>query len=196
MTCLITMQNGIGNAHHEIDCFFATTIGVTFDCLRPHFEEREISGMIISRRPNKTASSENAPAPSTASAIAITIASMIPNLAKSEFGTLGDVFNAKPTLANAAAILTIGVRNPIVSDTPITNVKAPMSQAPPDAGIPEAVRYSAPCAREIEATASRNRSRPKPGQPVGKVENSLRSPPPPPMHCSASKLRVAKWKSG
>jgi hypothetical protein len=128
------------NAHHEIGCFFATTIGVIFDCLRPHFEEREISGMIISRRPNKTASSENAPAPSTASAIAITIASMIPNLAKSEFGTLRDVFNAKPTLANAAAILTIGVRNPIMSDTPITNVKAAMSQAPPDAGAAEAVR--------------------------------------------------------
>src|ERR1700722_17506390 len=132
-------------AHHEMYCFLTTSsehlahtsielsrqpesqwemrIAIGF-----HFEEGEISGMIISRRPNKYASSENAPAPRIASATATTTESIVPNLVKSELETLENAVDAKAMLANAAVILTNGVKNPIISDAPITKASALISQ--------------------------------------------------------------------
>jgi hypothetical protein len=131
--------------HHEMDCFLTTTsehlAHTTIELSQPpesqwemgvaivfHFEEGEISGMIISRRPNKYASSENAPAPRIASATATMTESIVPNLVKSELETLENAVDAKAMLANAAVILANGVKKPIISDAPITKASALISQ--------------------------------------------------------------------
>jgi len=71
----------------------------------------EAPGMIISRRPNKRASSENAPGPRQTRAIAITVAKAAVGLASnnSRFGA-GNHENALPTQNNPPNMPATGVR--------------------------------------------------------------------------------------
>ena len=76
--------------------------------------------MVISRRPNRRASMENAPGPRKPIAADITTTKRVakPELSKFGVGT-GTHEIAIPALPRPTVLITTGVRNPISSETPL-----------------------------------------------------------------------------
>ena len=128
---------------------------------------------MISRRPKRRASSENAPGPTSTSAtqmIARFRCAM--GLARLEAWLDGNRTRFMIKFPMAASPQQIGVRNPIRIEPPITTARPPRHQ-------PEAVSCSgedkikAPSAVAFSATTNLSSRRPAPGNPFGKAENSL-----------------------
>lgn len=87
------------------------------------FGEREAGGMMISRRPNRRASSESAPGPSRTIAAAIMTRKMMDSVVSSKVGAVaGNHESAMPALPNPTRMLATGVRNPIRSEAPLVAV--------------------------------------------------------------------------
>jgi hypothetical protein len=125
--------------------------------------------MTISRRPNKRASNENAPGPSSASAIQM-IAAV--ELARVGAWLDGNRVKLMITFPTAASPQQIGVRNPIRIEPPITNAR-PARHQQRAVSVPGEVKMIMPSAVTFRATTSLRRSRPPPGNPFGNAENSL-----------------------
>jgi hypothetical protein len=105
---------------------------------------RFILGMMISRRPKRRASSENAPGPRNAIAAAIITAKIADGLASNRFGVeTGIRASAIPIVPSPTRALTIGVRNPISSDIPAAIASAASGQLA-DGTVLFAVRYASP----------------------------------------------------
>ena len=82
--------------------------------------------MIISRRPNKRASTDRAPGPSSTIALATVITRIANNFASTRLGAgEGNHENRMPAQPNAAMALAAGVRNPSNSDAPQTIASKP-----------------------------------------------------------------------
>ncbi len=84
--------------------------------------------MMISRRPNTRASTENAPGPSPMMATSIVKPKISAILVSKRFGEqAGSTENPTPTAPAATSNATTGVRKPIRSRAPATKAKAPMN---------------------------------------------------------------------
>lgn len=141
--------------------------------------ERVEGGITISRRPNKRPSIENAPGPSRAIEIHVTINPKPMNLVSCEVQEAGgNQEKAIPKKHRDSNSPASGVRKPINKAAPPMIRAKPRSQRPEKRlGPPERKRI--PSALAATATTVRSSKRPTPGLPAGKVENSL---------CSASLL--------
>ena len=131
------------------------------------------SGMMISRRPKRRASSENAPGPSSASATQmIARFRWAMELAGVEAWLDGNRTRFMITFPTAASPQQIGVRNPTRIEMPVITARPPRHQQ-------EAVSCSCknkttiPSAAAFSATTNLRRRRPPPGNPPGNAENSL-----------------------
>src|SRR5882762_1402679 len=79
--------------------------------LNHNCDEGELVGMVISRRPKRRASSENAPGPRQAIATAITVTSAVASLVSNKFGFGGgNHARAVPRLVRATRTALNGVR--------------------------------------------------------------------------------------
>ena len=130
--------------------------------------------MTISRRPNRRASSENAPGPMHRMATAIATASAVAILAGGKSCGRAGKHNRSPPPSTAAR----GVKYPMSRQPPLASASSIMIQA---AGVRlwELMRYAAPWPIKAPPKATRSNSSPTPGRPPGNVENSLCSPLPP-----------------
>jgi hypothetical protein len=142
------------------------------DVLRYGWSSLE-SGMMISRRPKRRASSENAPGPSSASAKQmIARFRWAMELAGVEVWIDGNSAQFMITFPTAANPQQIGVRNPTKIEMPVISARPPRHQQ-------EAVSCSCknkttiPSAAAFSATTNLRRRRPPPGNPPGNAENSL-----------------------
>jgi hypothetical protein len=147
--------------------------------VRRYGRSRLESGMMISRRPKRRASSENAPGPSRTSATQMIARSRwVMELARAEPWLDGNRTRFMITFPTAANPQQIGVRNPNRIEPPIATARLPRHQE-------EAVSRSGedkikiPSAAALSATRNLRRRSPPPGNPFGKVENSLCSGLPP-----------------
>jgi hypothetical protein len=87
--------------------------------------------MIISRRPNKRASSEKAPGPRNTMATVMMPAKISDSFASNKFGAgVGRTDNATPTATTHASTPAMGVRNPASSDAPAASPNKPPNHIP------------------------------------------------------------------
>src|SRR6185369_15896008 len=83
------------------------------------FGDREMGGMMISRRPNRRASSEYAPGPVREMAALIMITKKIANLSSNKIAVgAGSQDRATPALHMPDRMLARRVRNPVSNETP------------------------------------------------------------------------------
>lgn len=81
---------------------------------------------MISRRPNRRASMENAPGPRKTMAALIATASTEGSLASNRFGVAaGNHANAMPRVPKPTRVPATGVRNPIESKAPLATAATP-----------------------------------------------------------------------
>lgn len=125
---------------------------------------------MISRRPNRRASSESAPGPSNTRAAAINPTRAADNFASNKSGRQAGIHvSAMPALPNPVRAAATGVRMPISSAAPLTAITRPRAQA-----IKVEWRSKQPpCRIAANPAATRKSSRPAPGFPPGNVENAL-----------------------
>jgi len=133
-----------GRKHHEIEQFFATTLGPVSNTTLGEFNRlrtsgqverkerpiqeskeghdsgvREDGGITISWRPKRRASREKAPGPRRAMAAAMTISSKKATVPSNEFpAAIGGTESVIAMLRMATATLAIGVRNPTRTQAP------------------------------------------------------------------------------
>jgi len=94
-----------------------------------YFRKGDIGGMIISRRPNKRASTENAPGPSKIMATSIIAPKAIGSIELNKFGVqTGSSENPIPIAPMPTMAPAIGVSRPINSNTPAPNAIDPSNQ--------------------------------------------------------------------
>jgi len=87
--------------------------------------------MMISRRPNKWQSTENAPGPRKPVAAAIMTIKKVASLESDKIGAVaGNQENAMPTLTMPTRKPAIGVRSPIRSKVPAVTASNPTPHAP------------------------------------------------------------------
>jgi hypothetical protein len=140
---------------------------------------RCVSGMMISRRPKSRASSENAPGPRKTRATTIAATSRDAILPPNPSGAIkGSQDRNIDVLPKAAKALAIGVIKPMRIQDPVTNKITPTSHIS-NFGVPWPTIRSSPWASRLKPAPSLRRSRPMPGEPLGKVGNSLRRVGPP-----------------
>jgi len=90
------------------------------------FDEDERFGMMISRRPNRRASSENAPGPRQTIAIAIAAVRITASLVTNRFGAgSGNHGNKLATLISPPTKTARGVIYPIKAKAPLATVSRP-----------------------------------------------------------------------
>jgi hypothetical protein len=133
----------------------------------------ERGGITISRRPNKCPSTENAPGPSKAIPTATIAISKATNTApRDTSGGAGTQGSVVLKMHRARRALASGVINPAIKPAPLTSNMAAMIQTTTGRSLrPD--RYKTPNTTATAPKAARKRSRPIPGRPLGKVENSL-----------------------
>ena len=138
--------------------------------------EREAGGMIISRRPNRRASTENAPGPNRTTAALMAMAKTADSFASKRLGAVtGNRENVTATVPRLINAATNGVRSPTVSNPPLTIASKHVAHVPSE-GSARPARLSPPCTTIVTPTAARSNSRPAPGQPPGNAENNRCSP--------------------
>jgi hypothetical protein len=134
---------------------------------------RRLSGMMISRRPKRRASRENAPGPRKSSAREMTVrqAKFI-----SRGGSVTPPYSShqrlKARLPAAARQLAIGVKKPASSIRPIIVARIAADHRGKIARAPQLSMLQASSAAPM-ATVHRSRKRPTPGHPSGKLEKSF-----------------------
>jgi hypothetical protein len=134
--------------------------------------EGGVRGMIISRRPNMRRSTEKAPGPRSATAIAMTAINPIVSGSPIRF-VRGGCSDEPPVTKVVTAIMAaaIGVSNPRTSSVPLVAKATPAIQFCHTTPVWSA-RNSAPWTRPAIPTVALKRSSPRPGGPLGKAENS------------------------
>ena len=135
------------------------------------FPIRASEGSGYSRRPNSAASSEKAPGPRRAIAVATLTTKTAVRGASNAFGVgAGSQAIASPMPNTAARAPAKGVTRPMRS-RPAVRAAVTATTDVPSVGSP--ARHAAPWTTRASATASRNTMRPTPGDPVGNMANSL-----------------------
>lgn len=185
---------------HVIECFFNTSEGQFWNNTvvveaRHHCERIwgvrqqypiegqllvgwEGLGMLISRRPNKRASTEKAPGPSSAMAIHITNASIraILELRKAQCG--GRSHEIKIVrLFKASNVLAAGVKKPTSKAAPAL-IKSSETVQASTFKVPPSERYMPPPTIAVRPIIDRIKRSPTPGEPPGNVENRRCRPTP------------------
>ena len=128
---------------------------------------------MISRRPKRCESSENAPGPRNPIAAAIITTRKVVSGESNKPGVvIGNRESATPALAKPTRMLAIGVSSPIRSKAPVITVSKPTAHVP-SARLLGSVRHSPPWTAAVTPTVARKSRRPKPGPPPGNVENNL-----------------------
>lgn len=86
---------------------------------------------MISRRPNKRASIDRAPGPSSTIAVATVMTRIAHNLTSMRLGTgEGNQENSRPAQPNATMALPAGVKNPSSNDTALAIASKPATEVP------------------------------------------------------------------
>jgi hypothetical protein len=126
---------------------------------------------MISRRPNRRASTENAPGPSSTIAISIVAARMIGSFASNNVSVQGGRRESPiPIKPSPARVPATGVRKPTSSIAPAAKAPKPTHHAPEvELG---SYTYNPPCTSNDTPSTARNSSRPIPGDPPGNAGNS------------------------
>ena len=100
----LNLHPRVRNSEYEVAADASGTLN--HDC-----DEGELVGMVISRRPKRRASSENAPGPRQMIATAITVASAVASLVSNKFGFgAGNHERAVPRLVRATRTALNGVK--------------------------------------------------------------------------------------
>jgi len=130
------------------------------------FDDCEVRGIMISRRPNRRASTEYAPGPNSTTVAATTATKIVVRVVCGCIG-VGNGNHEKATLVapNTTSPPATGVRKPAARDAP------PIAASTPSAD--ESVVATPPRIVAI-ATAERSSRRPRPRLPPGYVLNNLR----------------------
>jgi hypothetical protein len=126
--------------------------------------------MMISRRPNTRASTENAPGPTPIIVTSIVKPNMSEILESKRLGMhAGNSESPTPTAPAATTAQTIGVRKPIKSIHPTAKAARPMSKT---AGVRlGSPMYTSPSTSTVRPSTARNSSKATPGQPPGNAKN-------------------------
>jgi hypothetical protein len=126
--------------------------------------------MIISRGPNRRASSDSEPGPKRPTATATTTTSTVRDLlSKGSAPGIGSQDSARLSAPSATNPHATGVNSPISSEMPLNNANPPANNA---AVWPSALRTATPSEIAMMPIAARNSSSPKPRPPLGNVENN------------------------
>lgn len=129
---------------------------------------------MISRRPNRRESTDNAPGPSSAIAAATGTKSIASRAALNTDGPGSGIHDAATARAPAAiATLTTGVRNPSMRELPASAAQAQTRRWGAHESL-HSPKHAMPCRSAGTPTATRSSNRPTPGHPRGNLENNLR----------------------
>src|SRR5258707_15538273 len=165
-----------GTKHHDMERLFATTVeGIrqyhycgTRSSPDDHprrgagstsLADGGVRGMMISRRPNRRASTDHAPGPKQTTAAATTAAKIVGNVPSNGFGAGGG--NQERTAPIAPSPTTApprGVRNPRIREAPPDISSRPMRLVR-RVRFPGSAKYDPPSMTAVAPVAARNSNR-------------------------------------